>query len=186
MAQPQRGSQEGRSRLRPDLWQAVFDYTSGKRYAWNVETSTASVTSRDAEGLTLPTLTRDELDGWRAGFVARHRLEVEPNVRAQLEHWRDGHLPTTLLPTSLQPAWNRELRDQAAERLSRWFDANGLEAPDDMLASVEAPLESAEIARLRQYIQSAVSRMTPTELQQLTLPASAAARTPRPEDNVRE
>jgi len=54
--------------IRPDLWEAVLDFSSGTRYIWDVAEGRARAARQHEEGRQLPTITAEEFDGWRRDF----------------------------------------------------------------------------------------------------------------------
>lgn len=105
---PSRGVQ----RVRPDLWYAIVDYASGRRYVWSSEGRAVPVDSDEANGeLVLPTLSRDEQTDLRANFVSR-MAPVDLNVAEKLAAWRDE----ALSPRELQQKGLWGLPERLSER----------------------------------------------------------------------
>lgn len=167
------------SRLRSDLWQAIFDYSRDEGYVWDGVRKIALPRTTEVDGPSLPTLTGTEFDEWREAFVKLHETQVHGASLDQLQTWATNRLPTRLLPRALQPLWYEELKNKAVARLREWFAANGIPEPADLLgtrALAASSHFSTEIEALRQVVQASVARMTADELRSLQLPASAVAR----------
>jgi hypothetical protein len=170
-------AQKGTGRLRPDLWRAVFDYSSGRPYVWDRGTGRAVMAADKSDGPALPTITDGELDQWRSLFAESARVDLSVHEKQQLDRWRDQRLPTALLPPSLRPQWNKRLTTNAIQRLERWFLEHELAAPPDFVAYEFLPTaESPEAIALRRFAQSAIAKMTLAELRLLQLPMTASAR----------
>ena len=98
-----------RGRVRPDLWRAILDYTSGATYLWDPTTAAARAT-RETEDLTpdlaLPTIDEEEMSHWRSEFAERHwrNLSERPQHFMLLEGWRSSNLGTYALPPALSRA----------------------------------------------------------------------------------
>ena len=107
--------------IREDLWIAIVDYASGRRYVWDESHGRARV-ARAEDALTiLPTLTQQEHDAWRHDFVEANLSTLNASDGALAMRWRELRLPTAYLPLSLQPLWNRELTRRVRHRLHRFF-----------------------------------------------------------------
>lgn len=108
----------------PDLWRAVLDFSSGYRYVWDESKRAARHAAEGEDGLTLPSLTQEELDTWREEFVKDHPPEEEESARL-VDVWRTKRLPTKALPLALQKVWTSYLKGKVQARLS----ARGRSAP---------------------------------------------------------
>src|ERR1035441_7310148 len=60
-----------RNRVREDLWRAILDYSSGSRYVWDAESSTAIIAPEGSEGPFLPTISPETMTQWKTEFLAR-------------------------------------------------------------------------------------------------------------------
>lgn len=166
-------------RVRPDLWDAIFDFSSPGIYVWDGMQAVLQPSSDElaADGdLRLPTLTREELDAWRATFVSEH-----PEL--DLDAWRERSFSTYYLPAELRGQWNRFMKTGAIDRLRRWFHQHEIVPPLDLAGSLERPSpgspDRSEVEELRRYVLRCVAVMRPAELRALQIPASVAARVSR-------
>lgn len=165
------GSLLERHRLRSDLWNAVFDYSSAGAYVWRE--GTARLVSSAFEGeLLLPTLDVTELDSWRSEFAQFHGDTPE------LREWAKGRLGTTALPPDLRPAWNRKQTEAAVSRLEAWFMQKGIDPPSDLTVDPARGRDLEEEA-LRSYLQRCIAAMSHEELKAVRIPANLAARLAR-------
>jgi len=157
--------------IRPDLWEAVLDFSSGTRYVWDREEARARRADEGEQGLRLPTITAAEFDGWRRDFANQYGSGDEPTVK-QLEHWRDLRLPTLALPPACRGPWNKHLKNQVKQHLAKWFEDNHLgEVPDLPIRRRQA--QDDELQELRDFVVRCVQHMSKAELEDLRLaPAS--------------
>ncbi len=157
--------------IRPDLWEAVLDFSSGTRYVWDREEARARRADEGELGLQLPTITAAEFDGWRRDFANQYGSGDEPTVK-QLEHWRDLRLPTLALPPACRGPWNKYLKNQVKQHLAKWFEDNHLgEVPDLPIRRRQA--QDNELQELRDFVVRCVQQMSKAELEDLRLaPAS--------------
>jgi hypothetical protein len=157
--------------IRPDLWEAVLDFSSGTRYVWDREEARARRADEGEQGLQLPTITAAEFDGWRRDFANQYGSGDEPTVK-QLEHWRDLRLPTLALPPACRGPWNKYLKNQVKQHLAKWFEDNHLgEVPDLPIRRRQA--QDDELQELRDFVVRCVQQMSKAELDDLRLaPAS--------------
>lgn len=173
-SRPQPGPPEA-SRIRTDLWNAVFDFSSPGTYIWD-GTHARSDVAAQAGDLQLPTLTEAEFDHWRRDFAAKH-----PDL--DIQDWAEKSYSTYGLPVALRGHWNRFIRTRAIDRLAAWFNANEITAPPDMVEYAETRIatipDNSETEALRRYVLKCVAAMRPSELKSLLIPASVAARVTR-------
>lgn len=167
-------------RIRQDLWNSIMDYSSGKVYAWD-PVGQAAVHREDApQAQTLPTLTKEEMDGWRLAFVNDWKGSIDNDDELHfLLEWHAKGLTTYALPRDLQGRWNRELKKRVALRLREWFRSTGNEEPDSLIVSRKErrprPLASS-LALLRATVIECVRQMTADEISELRLPPTAVLR----------
>jgi hypothetical protein len=169
-------------RIRPDLWRAVLDYSSGRAYAWDADSSTAVPASPPNEETrpVLPTVSEETYSSWRAEFARENVPLVSPRHATTIERWRSDGLPTTQLPPALRGPWNAALKRHVLETLETWFAAHEIEPPDDLIAEerpTRAPSPTTE--SLRDLVLACVAVMTREELESLNLPAAVVLRTER-------
>lgn len=172
-----------RERIRPDLWRAILDYSSGAKYVWDADSGLAEPVGPNEHDPrpTLPTIDQDTLAAWRGEFATEQLGIVPANQKDVIEGWRDPSLPTSYLPARLRGIWNGELKRHVLELLEAWYSENDLPLPDDVL--VERPERGApavgDAEVLRQLVMDSVSVMTRDELERLDLPAAAILRARR-------
>ncbi|PZE86849.1 hypothetical protein [Curtobacterium sp. MCBD17_032] len=167
----------GKGRIRDDLWRAVFDYRSGKTYAWDETRGRASDhADPDSAGIRVPTITAAELRTLRQEFV-RTQETVSEHDAARLAEWVDGAGATAALPRFYRPLWNAHLKSHAADRLRTFFIQAGLDVPSDLIAHASpptAPVSDVEHARRRAHAY--IDAMTGEELGRLSIELSVIAR----------
>lgn len=176
---PSRGVQ----RVRPDLWYAIVDYASGRRYVWSSEGRAVPVDSDEANGeLVLPTLSRDEQTDLRANFVSR-MAPVDLNVAEKLAAWRDEALSPRELPGALQRQWTEEFKEFVVARLKEWFAEHDIPVPADLFVPARRLVRPQGVddrwEALRALVIRCVEHMTEEELSELRLPPQALLRAQR-------
>jgi hypothetical protein len=125
-------------RIRKDLWIALIDYASGRRYVWDEAQGIArEATSHDTQQ-TIPTLTPDELREWRTEFLDANLASLTTSDRVLAKRWRDEGLPTLSLPLALQQHWNRELTRRVRQRLNSFFGSKLKTAQNEILSDKSA------------------------------------------------
>jgi hypothetical protein len=169
-------------RIRPDLWRAVLDYSSGRVYVWDEDSLTAVPATAPAEETrpVLPTVSEETYSSWRADFARESAPLVSPRHAATTDRWREEGLPTTQLPPALRGPWNAALKRHVLETLETWFAAHEIEPPDDLIEEerpARAPSPTTE--SLRDLVLACVAVMTREELEALHLPAAAVLRADR-------
>jgi hypothetical protein len=121
------------ARIRKDLWLAIIDYASGRRYVWDEAKGIAREATQDDKQHTIPTLTPDELDRWRSEFLEANVPSLNTPDLTLARRWRDDRLPTFSLPLSLQQRWNRELTRRVRQRLNSFFGSKLKTAANERL-----------------------------------------------------
>jgi hypothetical protein len=153
--------------IRPDLWEAVLDFSSGIRYVWDRGEARARQADDGEQAVLVPTITADEFDGWRRDFANLYRSGDEPTVK-QLEHWRDARLPTLALPPACRGPWNKYLKNHVKKHLEKWFEDNHLGGvPDQPIPRRQA--QDDELQELRDFVVRCVQHMSKAELEDLRL-----------------
>lgn len=175
------GQEAVRTRLRPDLWRAVFDYSTDEDWVWDERARCAVRVADRGEMPVLPTVTRDEFAAIRRSFVQECMESDNPDAHEQsrLERWSNSIVGTTFLPRRFRGKWNAHLKAVASDRLTTWFSDRHLEIPMDLLQPIPGERsieEDADLARLRNFIIECVRNMTLDELRHLNLPADAVFR----------
>jgi len=163
-------------RIRADLWRAVLDYSSGRRYVWDISQQAARPASLDDDGLVLPTISAADLDEWRAEFVALHK-PPDAEVAKRVEEWCKNRLPTAGLPAPIRPVWNRYLIRKVEQRLQRWFESSSIKAPVIMEERRESIPFDKQVEALREFIVRCVQIMSKQELLELRISPVTAMRT---------
>lgn len=161
--------------IRRDLWFAVLDYSSTKKYLWNGERGLAEAVDAVPPGARLlPTITAADLAEWRKAFSQDNR-DVTAEELVRLDTWAQRGLPTNSLPRGLVGRWNQALRKHVEERLRQWFSAQRLDVPADLLGA-SPTTKRREPDALRRLILDCVGVMTPEELSEIRLPPAAILR----------
>lgn len=159
--------------IRSDLWNAILDYSSGRKYWWNGE---RAISEEDAEtpGKLLPTLDEDEFKTWRQEFVQQQ--SVENSERASLLYgWLERAGPLAELPTSVRIPWVIELKRRVLTRLQAWFEAEDIPLPVDIVTDSQ-PKKRTDTEVLRDQVLAVVRSMGREELESLMLPATVLLR----------
>lgn len=159
---------DGRMRIRSDLWIAIIDFVSGKRYSWDTERRYARE-SQPGEELILPTMTREDMGSWRKEFVAEH------TPTSALEAWSKSEGSAKALPVELRGPWNGFLKKKVAARLAEWFAANKISASVYELPR-ETSTKDPTVEELRKVVSACVAVMTAAELAEIRLSPTAIHR----------
>ncbi len=171
---PAEASTTPRREIRPDLWNAVLDFSSDDRYVWDSTAGRARVAQQGDADPELPKLSADEFDGWRKDFVASLDSVDEP-MSNQLKHWSVKRLPTLALPPPYRRLWNKFLKERVKDRLSAWFADNQLgQIPEDPVK--EPTAAGNELQNLREFVVRCVQQMSMAELEQLKISPTVALR----------
>jgi hypothetical protein len=163
-----------RRRIRPDLWDAILDYSSDLRYFWDGTRAVKIAPGEVSAGVELPTLDKSEFSEWRREFVRREGAK-HPPARVRLVSWLEKDQPLVALPRPLRTSWVVELKMRVVGRLEDWFQAKGIAPPDDLVYDDELA-ESPDADPLRERVLAAVRAMTREELETLQLPATVLMR----------
>lgn len=165
-----------RRRIRSDLWTAVVDFSSGDRYYWDGREAVAlPPASSNQPGALLPTLSKEEFEGWRSEFVERRK--ADEGAYRPLRAWLQYERGIVDLPQELRIAWVVELKRQVLMRLLEWFEVRDLTPPGDLIVGRVPPRSTGvETGALRELVIATVREMTKEELEALQLPASAVLR----------
>lgn len=162
------------NQVRPELWRAIFDYSSGNKYEWDIANTSVRISADDGQGPFLPTLTQDEMRQWKAEFITNLAENFPSSER--LLAWQNANLPITALPLALHAKWNSFLKDKAENRLKAWFNQQGISAP---IITQGRPVMSSYGMRtevLRSFVIECVKHMSEEELDRIPIPASVALR----------
>jgi hypothetical protein len=118
-------------RVRPDLWLAVLDYSSGLQYEWDIDVQQARAVQAAVPQLRLPTVDAVMLASWREAFVKVHEATPSaPEDRQRLREWATRALGSQGLPRALRAPWNEYLKRAVVARLTCWFKASGQPMPE--------------------------------------------------------
>lgn len=170
MGQGQLATSTGR--IRPDLWNAVLDYSSPGVFVWDGSKAVGVEENEVGDRPRLPTISPADMTAWRRAFANQY-------ADRQLDDWAERGLGTLALPPDLQKPWNYSIKANALNILSDWFEKQGLELPADALASSASKRPSSDQAdaeELRRFLLRCVAVMKPSELKAVQIPASVAFR----------
>jgi len=173
-------SSSQRTRVRDDLWNAMLNYTAGHAWVWDEPAERARpALDSDDEAVVMPTIQQQELAELRAEFSDRYAESAPEEEKLRLARWSKEGLGTAELPPPLRSDWNALVKRTVLDRLKSWFEAEGIELPNDLLVaeatSAGQPADE-ELVRLRSLVIDCVRMMTLSELASLTLPAGAVFR----------
>lgn len=173
----QPAAEERNLRVRPDLWNAVLDYSAGHFYVWEDGKVVALSSRPPAAALQLPTLSREELISWRSDFLDHqtHSGRLASGPGAELKLKARLNLATKALPEPLRGPWLVYLANQVVRRLNSWFVDSGLRPPDDLVTRQSSEHASAA-DDLRSTLVQLVQELSEEELRLILLPASVIAR----------
>jgi hypothetical protein len=163
-----------RRNIRSDLWNAILDFNSGKKYWWDGERAVSDEEDAAPRGKLLPTLDVDEFKAWRQEFVQEQSTE-NSELASFLYSWLERADPLALLPRSLRIPWIIELKRRVLMRLEEWFKAEGIPLPTDAVTD-NRPKKRTDTDALRDRVLAAVNAMSREELESLMLPATLLLR----------
>ncbi|MGH7617200.1 MAG: hypothetical protein ACREPM_08240 [Gemmatimonadaceae bacterium] len=167
------------SRIRPDLWQALLDYSSGHQYVWDRVRREARQSSEVEEvEPRLPTLSRQDHSEWRAEFARAVEGSLNQSDRPRVDAWKEKGLPAASLPPVVRGQWTQWQKERVEQRARAWFREQNIDPPADLMlgppagkASVQGTDEYA-----RQFALDCVRQMTTSELLELNLPLRVVLR----------
>jgi len=162
-------------RIRPDLWEAVLNYSSDLPYYWDGARAVKGALDGVPAEMKLPTLAKHEFSEWRRDFIAQQSPD-QPAVRARLQTWLEKDQPLVALPRSLRTSWVIDLKMRVFKRLDEWFQARGIAPPDDLVYDEELDEGPDAADPLRERVLAAVREMSRGELEALQLPATVLLR----------
>jgi len=160
------------NRVREDLWRAILDYSSGNRYAWDAESSTAIIAPEGSEGPFLPTISADTMGEWRTEFLATIPGNSDDG---RLKVWQAESLPTAALPPALRWQWNRLLKNKIQTILKEWFASQNIPLPSLVYPATPSGKRD-ETELFREFVIKCVAHMSKEELEKLSIPSSVAFR----------
>lgn len=113
----------------PDLWDAILDFSSGRKYVWDEKLQKARTAYPHETSGFLPTVTETEFAAWRRDFVEGHRRGLNQDELRQLLRWQSDVLPSKDLPAALQSLWSAELVFRVITRIEEHFAKRGKPSP---------------------------------------------------------
>ncbi|WP_437589901.1 hypothetical protein [Sorangium sp. So ce1000] len=158
------------ARVRADLWRAVMDYSSGRRYAWDPELGRVREPTSESD-LILPTIARTDFEEWRKQFAEEHADDED------VQTWLATGSGSEDLPRVRQGEWNGFLKRAVVARLEAWF-AQVHVTPPGLLEEHTTRLDRRgdNVEGLRRIVMACVAVMTEEELREIRLPPSAVLR----------
>lgn len=122
-------------RVRPDLWRAILDLSSGLHYEWDAAAGAARPVEHADPARRLPTVDAATLATWRHAFVhAQAAVLPDPRDQERLHAWLASAQGGQGLPGALRRRWSDYLKREVVARLTAWFEDAGLPVPDLMEA----------------------------------------------------
>lgn len=143
---------EAQGLIRPDLWTAITDYRSGRRYVWDDHRGVARSANGRDPCPTIPTVSREEMSTWRTEFLSNNSSGLDKTKIEAANRWKRDGLPVTSLPAELQPRWRREITKKVRQRLREFFNtlrATAAETEPDISAGDEKNLTADGISLAR-------------------------------------
>ena len=174
---PLRGDQ-----VRPDLWRGILDYSSGRRYVWDLTQQVARVGGQDDPNPTFPTLSGEAIAELRLVFFQSLKLD-EPEEARRVEEWSKTKMPTAALPAAIRPLWNKFLKRDVQRRVQEWFEASALPLPDIVEKRAELDRTDQDLELLRGFVMDCVRGMSKQELSDLRISPEIALRVTRGRKN---
>jgi len=162
-------------RIRPDLWEAILNYSSDLPYYWDGARAVKVPPDDVRADMKLPTLAKHEFSQWRRDFVTRESAS-QPATAERLATWLEKEQPLVALPRGLRTAWVIDLKMRVFTRLKDWFDSKGIAPPGDLVYDQESEEATDSAAPLRELVLAAVRVMNSEELEALQLPAAVLMR----------
>jgi hypothetical protein len=177
-----------RARIREDLWRAILDYSSHRRYVLDPDTGLARPEGSDGHGLSeFPTVSAEDVAEWRHEFVDSLPEPAGEPYEDELRTWLTSSGRLAELPKALRSGWAEFLKRKVGVRLLEWYAERGESPPSDFLVDsdtralppAEAIDEVVRTRQLRDLVIRAVRTMTYDELSDIRLPASIILRITR-------
>ena len=167
------GSGLGSPRIRSDLWRAVLDFSSLKRYVWDPVHNVAEPATSGVSGPEIPTITADTFNQWKRAFV---RSADDATPKDRLTEWAEKPLPANFLPPRLRHRWNGHLKTEVQNHLQVWFKQQNLQPPSNLLEIQNRSGISPRSEDLRKRLIACLRSMTTEELERVQIPASVLLR----------
>ncbi len=164
--------------VRPDLWHAILDFTSGQSYGWDTSTNLARPLLPGEQLQLLPTISAQELSDWRKQFLDKHIDQASDADKTRINRWHAESLATFYLPKELRRPWVEELISRVEETLKTWFAKEGINPPTIVTTRIRTPRDHTEpeLNELRTAAMQCIQVMTHEELQELKFSTAVIAR----------
>lgn len=162
-----------KTQVRADLWHAIMDYSRRVTFVWDPESRRAREALPGENLLAFPTISENDLRGWRKSFVDQQALlALDAGAREKLQAWQERILPSSVLPRPLAAAWHLELKERVVTLLRSWFAEQAIEEPPDLLQPFVLPGSESKSAKpdieaLRQIVIECIEVMSERELSEL-------------------
>lgn len=168
--------------IRPDLWQATMDYTSGNQYVWDTKKGTARPRiAEDSADYLLPTITSQVDAAWRKEFVEKVIGANSGALKKRLSAFVERSVSPRVLPRAVLVKWNDFVKEKIQQMLSKWFEDHKIQPPEKFVVKTIRRLpriaQEDEVEQLRDLIVACVRGMSPQELATINLPPLALLRT---------
>ncbi len=161
-----------RNRIREDLWRAIMDYSSGNRYVWDADSSSAIIAPEGSDGPFLPTISAETMTEWKREFLwSLPEIPDDSSVTA----WQTQSLPTTALPPALRVQWNRLVKHKIQSLLREWFESHGIPLPPIVHPAITVEKRD-DTDLFREFVIKCIAQMSKEELEKLSIPSSVAFR----------
>ena len=166
-------SESTRTRVRPDLWRAVMDFSRDARYVWDNDERVAkpagdSVTS----GPDMPTITTEQFTRWKQAFAdGVDDAEQDTRFKDWVEHLR----PASFLAADVRHRWNDHLKKEVENHLIAWFQRQNLPLPADLVEKRPGVVRTPD-EELRRRLTACLHSMTMDELERVQIPSSVLLR----------
>ena len=166
-------SESVRTRVRPDLWRAVMDFSGDAQYVWDNDEGVAKPASECmAGGPPMPTITVEQFTKWKKAF-ADSVDDAEQGAR--FKDWVENLRPVKILAANIRRRWNDQLKKEVENHLRAWFQQQKLALPSDLLQTWERTVRNPD-DELRRRLIACVRSMTRDELERVQIPSSALLR----------
>lgn len=166
-------SEPARTRVRPDLWRAVMDFSRDTPYVWDNDECVAKLADDSAaDGLVMPTITAEQFTQWKKSFADG----VEDSGQdARFNDWVEHLRPAIFLSPHLRHRWYDHLKKEVENQLIAWFQRQNLPLPADLIEPLHGVVPAPD-EELRRRLIACVRSMTIDELERVQIPSSALLR----------
>ena len=171
--EPEAASKSVHTQVRPDLWQAVMDFSGNAQYIWDNDEGVAKpATECAAGGATMPTITAEQFTKWKMAFAGS---VDDAEQDARFKDWVEKLRPATFLSAHVRHRWNGHLKKEVEAHLSAWFQQQRLPLPRILVETKDGARRSPD-DELRRRLIACVRSMTRDELERVQIPSSALLR----------